>query len=67
MFIIKAPQQNSKKWYMSKSLKNMFTPTASNRFSTSKGVILTLIETMIAKSYDKVCDPQYEVGQYRSD
>ena len=33
MFIIKGPQQNSKKWYISKTSKNMLTPTASNRFS----------------------------------
>ena len=31
----------------------MLTPTASNRFSTSKVIMKTLIETMIAKSDDK--------------
>ena len=31
----------------------MLTSTASNRFSTSKGMLWTLTETMIAKSDDK--------------
>ena len=31
----------------------MLTATASDRFSTSKGILQTLIETMIAKSDDK--------------
>ena len=53
MFIIKGPQQNNKKWYISKSSKNMLTATASDRFSTSKGILQTLIETIIAKSDDK--------------
>ena len=52
-FIIKGPQQNSKKCYITKSSKNVLTATASNRFSASKGILQTLIETMIAKSDDK--------------
>ena len=31
----------------------MLTPTASNRFSTSKGMLQTLIVSMIAESDDK--------------
>ena len=53
MFVIKEPQQNSQKWYISKSSKNMLTPIANNRFSTGKGMLYTLIVTMIAKSNDK--------------
>ena len=62
MFIIKGPQQNSKKWYISKSSKNMLTATASNRFSSMLYVF------MLLKSDDKfVTHPQYEMGQFNTD
>ena len=45
----------------------MLTPTASNRLSRGKGMLWTLIVTMIAKLDDTFVTHNMKWGKYRSD